>query len=114
MAVAAADPALIAAGEKAFRQCKSCHMVGEGAQNRVGPELNGIMGRTVGAIPDFRYSNVFQDAMAAGEVWDNDTLHAFLANPKDAMPGTKMSFRGVRDAADIDSLIAYLQSADPS
>jgi cytochrome c len=114
VAVAAADPALIAAGEKAFRQCKSCHMVGEGAQNRVGPELNGIMGRTVGAIPDFRYSNVFQDAMAAGEVWDNDTLHAFLANPKDAMPGTKMSFRGVRDAADIDSLIAYLQSADPS
>ena len=111
--VAAADPALIADGEKAFRQCKSCHMVGEGAQNRVGPELNAIMGRTVGAIPDFRYSDVFQDAMAAGEVWDNDKLHAFLANPKDAMPGTKMSFRGVRDAADIDALIAYLQSASP-
>ena len=88
-------------------------MVGEGAQNRVGPELNAIMGRTVGAIPDFRYSDVFQDAMAAGEVWDNDKLHAFLANPKDAMPGTKMSFRGVRDAADIDALIAYLQSASP-
>ncbi len=112
--IAAADPALIAAGEKAFRQCKSCHMVGEGAQNRVGPQLNGVMGRTVGSIEDFRYSNVFQDAMAAGDVWNLDNLHAFLTNPKESMPGTKMSFRGVRDAADIDALIAYLQSAGPS
>lgn len=105
-----ADPALIAAGEKAFRQCKSCHMVGENAQNRVGPELNDVVGRTIGSIADFKYSNALQDAMAAGEVWDTDKLHAFLANPRDAMPGTKMSFRGVRNAEDIDALIAYLQS----
>ena len=109
--MAAADPALIAAGEKAFRQCKSCHMVGEGAQNRVGPELNGVVGRTIGSVPDFRYSSVFEEAMAAGEVWDTDRLHAFLANPKEAMPGTKMSFRGVRKPEEIDALIAYIQDA---
>ena len=109
--MAAADPALIADGEKAFRQCKSCHMVGEGAQNRVGPELNGLVGRTVGSVPDFRYSAVFEEAMAAGEVWDTDRLHAFLANPKEAMPGTKMSFRGVRKPEEIDALIAYIQDA---
>lgn len=110
---AALDPAMVAAGEKAFRQCKACHMVGEGAKNRVGPELNGVVGRPVGSIADFGYSSVFQDAAAAGQVWDTDKLHTFLTNPRDAMPGTKMTFRGVRDAADIDALIAYLQSVSP-
>lgn len=109
-ATAALDPALVADGERAFRQCSACHMVGENAQNRVGPQLNAVVGRTIGEIEDFRYSDVFQDAMDAGEMWNTENLHAFLANPRDAMPGTKMSFRGVRDEADIDALIAYLQS----
>lgn len=108
---AAVDPALIAAGEKAFRQCKACHMVGEGAKNRVGPELNDVVGRTIGTVPGFKYSAPLQDAMAAGEVWDTDRLHTFLANPRDAMPGTRMSFRGVPDPAEVDALIAYLQGA---
>lgn len=110
VAEVAADPALIAAGESAFRQCKACHMVGEGAQNRVGPELNGIIGRTIGSVEGVRYSGVFAEAAAAGETWTPEALTAFLANPSAAMPGTKMSFRGVRDEADITALIAYLAS----
>jgi cytochrome c len=104
------DAALIAAGEGAFRQCKTCHEVGEGASNRTGPVLNGMVGRTIGSVDGFRYSGVFQEASAAGAVWTEESLAAFLADPRGAMAGTKMTFRGVRDEADIAGLIAYIQS----
>ena len=107
---AGVDPALIAAGEGAFRQCKTCHEVGEGATNRTGPVLNGMLGRTMGTVDGFRYSGVFQEAAEAGTVWTEENLAAFLADPRGMMAGTKMSFRGVRDEADIAALIAYLQS----
>jgi cytochrome c len=86
-------------------------MIGEGAKNRVGPELNGVVGRVIGSVEGVRYSGTFTDAAAAGQVWTVEGLQAFLANPRDAMPGTKMSFRGVRDPEEIDALIAYLQAA---
>lgn len=104
------DPALVAAGEGAFRQCKSCHQIGEGASNRTGPALNGIVGSTIGTVDGFRYSDVFQEAAAAGDVWTPENLAAFLTDPRGMMAGTKMSFRGVRDEADIAALIAYMQS----
>ncbi|MBE0412723.1 c-type cytochrome [Yoonia sp.] len=106
----AADPALIAAGEAAFRQCQACHQVGDGAVNRTGPVLNGMLGRTIGSVDGFRYSNVFADAAGAGEIWTEERLSAFLANPRQAMSGTRMSFRGVRDDDEIAALIAYLES----
>ena len=102
------DAALVAAGEGAFRQCSSCHQVGEGARNGVGPHLNGLVGRSIGAVDGFRYSNVLLDAHDAGQVWSEEALAAFLADPRGAMPGTKMAFRGVQDEADITALIAYL------
>lgn len=105
------DPALVAAGEDLFKKCRSCHQIGEGAVNRTGPELNGIVGRTIGSIEGFNYSGTLADAGAAGGVWDADTLGAFLANPKSAMPGTKMSFAGFKSEEDIAAMIAYLQSA---
>lgn len=104
------NAALIAAGEGAFRQCKTCHEVGEGARNRTGPVLNGMVGRTIGSVDGFRYSSVFEEATAAGTVWTEESLAAFLADPRGMMPGTKMTFRGVRDEADIAALIAYIQS----
>lgn len=108
--VAALDPALVEAGESAFRQCKSCHQVGDGAQNRTGPHLNDVLGRTIGGVEGFRYSNVFVEAMEAGEVWNEENLAAFMTDPKGAMEGTKMSFRGVRKEEEIPALIAYLKS----
>jgi len=110
MTVASADPALIEAGKGAFRQCSSCHQVGANATNRSGPQLNGILGRTIGSIDGFRYSNTFKDAGAAGEVWTAESLAAFFADPRGARPGTKMSFRGVRNEEDIAAIIAYLES----
>jgi len=104
------DPELVAAGERAFRQCASCHEVGPGASNRVGPMLNGIIGSTIGTIDGFRYSGTFQNAASAGEVWNADNLGAFLADPDGTMEGTRMAFRGVRDEAEITALIAYLET----
>jgi cytochrome c len=93
-----------------FRKCQSCHQVGEGAVNRTGPELNGVLGRVIGSVEGFRYSGPFTAAHDAGTVWDAASLDAFLENPRGAMAGTKMSFAGLRNAEDRAAVIAYLQS----
>ena len=108
--VAALDPALVAAGEAQWRQCRSCHQVGEGARNGTGPALHHVVGHPIGAVDGFRYSGVFQEANAAGRVWTVEELDAFLADPRGAMPGTRMGFRGIRDADHRAAMIAYLQS----
>jgi len=108
---AAPDPALVAAGEGVFRACRACHQVGEGATNRSGPHLNSVVGRVIGSVDGFRYSNGFAEAASAGTVWTEESLAAFLADPRGAMPGTKMSFRGLANEADIAAMIAYLESA---
>lgn len=105
------DPALVAEGENLFKKCRACHQIGEGAVDRSGPQLNGIVGRAIGSIDGFNYSGTLADAGASGGVWNEETLGAFLANPKAAMPGTKMSFAGFKSEEDIAAMIAYLQSA---
>lgn len=103
--MAAADPA---AGEKVFGKCKSCHKVD--GNNATGPHLNGVVGRAVASAEGFGYS----DAMKAhaGEVptWEPDPLQAFLNDPKGVVPGTKMTFAGLKKAEDRANIIAYLQS----
>ena len=108
--VVGSDPVLVEAGEKLFRQCQSCHQVGAGATNRSGPQLNGVLGRTIGSVDGFRYSRVFADAANAGETWNTDNLAAFLANPRGAMNGTKMTYRGMANEEDIAAMIAYLET----
>jgi len=107
---AAPDPALVAAGEKAFRQCKACHQVGEGAKNRVGPQLNGVMNRAAGTVEGFKYSSALQDMATGGLVWDEESLAAFLADPRGFMKGTRMAFAGVRKDEDIAAITAYLST----
>ena len=104
---ASPDPELVAAGEKVFRQCKACHQVGEGASNRVGPQLNGILGRDIAAAEGFRYSGAMEDMEGT---WDDDRLAEFLADPRGTVRGTRMAFAGLRDEADIAAVIAYLHS----
>lgn len=108
--VAALDPALVAAGEAAWRQCRTCHQVGEGARNGTGPELNGIVGSVAAQADGFRYSPAFAEAAAGGLVWDAETLDAFLADPAGLIPRNRMSFRGVRSEDERAALIAYLAS----
>lgn len=111
IALGLAGPALagdVAAGEKVFNKCKACHAVGEGARNRVGPELNDLIGRTAGTAEGYKYSSAMQAAGAGGTVWNAETLATFLADPKGAVKGTKMAFAGLKDQADIDNVVAYL------
>ena len=109
-AAAGPDPELVAAGEALFRQCASCHQIGEGAVNRTGPMLNHTFGAPVGSHDGFRYSPAFAEANAAGMVWDDETLAAYLLDPRGFLPGNRMAFRGLRSAEDAAAMIAYIRA----
>mgnify|MGYP001828949930 FL=1 len=109
--VAAYDPVLAEAGEKVFGKCKACHQVGEGAKNRSGPILTGIVGNPAGAVDGFKkYSRPMAAAADAGLVWTEEELAAFIADPRGYMKGTKMSFRGLSSDDDRLALIEFLKS----
>lgn len=109
-AASALDAELVKAGEKAFKKCKACHQVGEGAKNKSGPQLNGVVGRAIGGLDDFKYSKNMAAMGAEGVVWNDETLAAFLAKPKAYIKGTKMSFSGFKKEKDIAATIEYLKS----
>lgn len=95
------------AGKKVFTKCAACHSIGPGAKNKVGPELNGILGRKAGSLEGFKYSEALK---GSGITWDDANLKEWVANPKKLVPGTKMIFPGVKDEIERDDLIAYLES----
>ena len=104
----------LAAGEKVFAKCKACHAVGPGAKNKVGPELNGLIGRPVASVEGFKYStgDGSMTAFGEGKTWDAAELEAYLPKPKDLVPKTKMAFAGLKKPEDITNVIAYLASFD--
>ncbi len=98
------------AGEALFKVCKACHQVGEGAKNAVGPMLNGIVGRKVGTIEGFNYSEANKEVGAKGVIWTEDELFKYLEKPLTYMPKTKMAYAGMKDAQDRKDLIAFLKA----
>ncbi len=98
---------LAAAGENVFKKCKACHQVGDGAKNRTGPHLNGIMGRDIGGLDGFKYSKTMSNM---GGVWDEATLSAFLADPRGTVKGTKMAFAGLKKEDDVAAVTEYLKT----
>src|SRR6056297_2136623 len=107
---AALDMALVEKGENVFKKCAACHQVGDGATNRVGPHLNGIVGQQMGAVDGVRYSKTLEGMGADGMVWNAETLAVFLADPRGYVKGTKMSFNGLRSDEDIAAVVEYLKS----
>lgn len=95
----------VTAGKKVFRKCSACHKLEEG-RHGVGPSLHGILGTTAGQAEGFKYST----ALGGSDIiWTQETLSAFLADPKGYLRGNRMQFRGLKKNEDIVNLLAYLQ-----
>jgi cytochrome c len=99
---AAGDPA---AGKSVFQStCSICHSIQPG-QNKIGPTLFGLVGRKTGSESGYTYS---PPNMAANLTWDAATLDKYLDAPRTIIPGTKMTYAGMKDAGKRADLIAYL------
>lgn len=103
-AIPAGNPAH---GAVVFHQCQLCHVIAAG-QNRVGPSLHGVVGRHSGIVPGYTYSSANKNS---GIVWTEDKLFAYLEDPRAYVPGTKMSFAGLKNPQDRADVIAYLKTA---
>ncbi|HEU0117609.1 MAG TPA: cytochrome c family protein [Alphaproteobacteria bacterium] len=106
--LAKADPA---AGEKIARVCGTCHSFGKGEAAKIGPNLYGIIGSKHAHMAGFDYSDAMK-AMAGN--WDFDELNVFLFNPRAHIPGTKMTFAGIKDDQQRANVIAYLRTLSDS
>lgn len=97
-------------GGKLFTQCSGCHQVGPDAKDRIGPHLNGIFGRAAGANEGYPYSKGMVRAGNDGLTWTLETLNPYLENPRALVSGTRMSYRGLKDAKDRADVLAYLRT----
>jgi cytochrome c len=96
-------------GQRSFNKCLPCHAIGPGAENKVGPALNGIDGRHAGAVASFNYSEANKNS---GLVWNEATFKDYIRSPQAKIPGTKMAFAGITNPQEIDNLWAYLKQFD--
>lgn len=103
--LAAADPAK---GESAGKACAACHSFGKGEAGRVGPNLYGIVNAKHAHVDGFAYS----DAMKAmhDKTWTYNELNGFLWNPAKHIPGTKMTFAGIKKPEQRADVIAWLRT----
>ncbi len=98
------------AGAQVFKKCGACHTATE-PMNRVGPSLMGIVGRPVATFAGYSYSSAMTAFGEDGKVWDEERLSEYLLSPKAMVPGTKMSFPGLRKPQEIEDILAYLKTA---
>ena len=99
----------VAAGKTSFNKCMACHAIGEGAKNKVGPELNGLDGRKAGSVEGYSYSEANKNS---GITWNAAQFKDYIKNPKAKVPGTKMAFAGITKESEIDNLWAYVSQFD--
>jgi cytochrome c len=98
-----------AAGKTSFNKCLACHAVGEGAKNKVGPELNGLDGRKAGTAEGYSYSEANKNS---GITWNKDQFLDYIKDPKAKIPSTKMVFAGIKNEKEANDLWAFLAQYD--
>jgi len=109
-----AVPAAMAAGDakrgaQLFGQCTACHSIQPG-EHQTGPSLAHVWNHKAGSVQGFmRYSDALK---AAGLTWNEATLDKWLASPEKLIPGTSMTFPGIKDRQAREDVIAYLKAAD--
>lgn len=96
-------------GEKVFAKCKACHDVEKGV-SKVGPTLKGIVGRKAASVEGYTYSDPMKAKGTEGLVWTEEELAVYLPDPKKFVPGTKMSFAGLKKPEEVANVIAYLKA----
>ena len=102
------DPAK---GEAYAKRCSVCHDLTAAAVNKVGPHLFGVVGRPIASVADYSYSDAMKSFSEGGsKVWDAAALDTYLTDPRKVVPGTKMVFVGIKDEADRQNVIAYLET----
>jgi len=94
-----------AEGAKIFKKCAACHSITEGGANKIGPALWGVLGRTAGSVPGYKYSKAMT---AHSKNWSFEEMNGFLTKPKNWIKGTKMSFAGLKKAEDRAAVILYM------
>ncbi|MGA8902181.1 cytochrome c-550 CycA [Bradyrhizobium sp.] len=99
------------AGKASFNKCMACHSIGEGAKNKVGPELNGLDGRKSGTAPGYNYSEANKNS---GITWNEANFKEYIKDPKAKVPGTKMFFAGIKNEKEVNDLWAYVSQFDAS
>jgi len=96
-------------GEHSFNKCLPCHSIGDGAENKIGPVLNGLDGRHSGTVPNFSYSDANKNS---GIVWNEETFKEYIKDPRAKVPGTKMIFAGISNPQEVADLWAYISQFD--
>jgi cytochrome c len=99
----------VAAGKSSFNKCLACHAIGEGAKNKIGPELNGLDGRKAGTAEGFSYSDANKNS---GITWNEAEFKDYIKDPKAKIPGTKMIFAGIKNEKEVDDLWAFISQYD--
>ena len=99
----------LAAGKASFNKCLACHAIGEGAKNKVGPELNGLDGRKSGIAEGYSYTEANKNS---GITWGKDQFLEYIKEPKAKIPGTKMAFAGIKSENEINNLWAFVSQFD--
>jgi cytochrome c len=96
----------VEAGKATFKKCALCHTT-ETGKNKVGPSLFGVVGRKSASLENYNYSEAMKKF---DHMWDLQTLDTYLADPRAAVPGTKMIFPGLKEKNERDDVIAYLET----
>jgi cytochrome c len=105
-----AGPDAAEAGATLFKSnCAICHSP-EPDTNRIGPSLFNVVGRPAGHIDGFAYSDANR---RSGIVWDKPALDRYLTAPQAMVPGTKMTFPGLKDGRQRADIITYLETLKP-